>query len=188
MSLLDKYLPRYQFSERHTIDICASCLAVIDAARDYQPSSDPFFRSMITLREWPMRVRGWLRPRQESTMPPFGLHNFTLLEADEKHALVFGMAGRFWQLDYGQMPIADGTDFLAFSCPGTARLALGFVAERQNDGTTCLTTETRIFCQDPDALRRFTPYWYLIRPVSGLIRRRILSAIRREALRRLPGI
>lgn len=184
MSLLDKYLPRYQFSERHALGIPASCSDVIGAVRDYQPSSDLFFRSMIALREWPMRARGWFRLRQEAVVPPFGLHNFTLLEESGERELVFGMAGRFWQLDYGQLPVADAADFLAFSCPGTARLALGFVTKHQDDGTTCLTTETRICCQDPEALRRFTPYWYLIRPVSGLIRRRILGAIRREAVRR----
>ena len=43
-----------------------------------------------------------------------------------------------------------------------------------------LTTQTRVHCLDADALRRFTSYWYLIRPVSGLIRRRMLKAIARR--------
>ncbi|SEA49031.1 hypothetical protein [Variovorax sp. YR216] len=38
-------------------------------------------------------------------------------------------------------------------------------------------TETRVQCVDRSALRHFTPYWWVIRPVSGLIRRRLLARI-----------
>jgi hypothetical protein len=40
-----------------------------------------------------------------------------------------------------------------------------------------LHTQTRVFCTDEASLRRFRPYWLLIRPVSGLIRRRLLARI-----------
>jgi len=51
------------------------------------------------------------------------------------------------------------------------------------DGRTRLLTETRVHCVDAGARRRFTPYWWLIRPVSGLIRRRLLARIDDAALR-----
>lgn len=183
MHLIDKYLPRYQFSERHTLNISASPAAVIAAACAYRPESDSFFRRMIAMRELPMRVLSRLRQRDAEAAAPFGLHNFTLLEQAEDRELVYGLAGQFWKLDYGQASIADGSDFLAFDRPGTARLALSFTAQRLDHARTQLTTETRVFCQDHDALRRFTRYWYLIRPVSGLIRRRILVGIRNDAIR-----
>lgn len=46
-----------------------------------------------------------------------------------------------------------------------------------NEDTAILSTETRIVCADRSAQRHFAPYWYLIRPVSGVIRRRMLRAI-----------
>ena len=49
-------------------------------------------------------------------------------------------------------------------------------------GGTWLLTETRVWCTDRAALLRFTPYWYLIRPVSGLIRHRLLARVRDAAL------
>jgi hypothetical protein len=183
LRLIDKYLPRYQFSERHTLSIAASQKAVIEAARAYRPESDSFFRRMIALRELPMRALGRMRQRDGEAVAPFGLHNFTLLEQAEDRELVYGLAGQFWRLNYGQTPVADGPAFLAFNHPGTARLALCFTAQRLDHDRTRLTTETRVFCQDHEALRRFTPYWYLIRPVSGLIRRRILAGIRDDAIR-----
>jgi hypothetical protein len=55
--------------------------------------------------------------------------------------------------------------------------------QHQPDGLTLLVTETRVFCPDRASLLKFTPYWLLIRPVSGLIRRRILSSIKQMSER-----
>ncbi|GAA0545419.1 hypothetical protein GCM10008941_26660 [Rhizomicrobium palustre] len=61
---------------------------------------------------------------------------------------------------------------------------LAFAAHRTPDGQTRLVTETRVHCANRSARLRFTPYWLLIRPVSGLLRQRTLSAIKKAALRR----
>ena len=50
-----------------------------------------------------------------------------------------------------------------------------FLAEPVGENTL-LTAETRVYCPDRYSLLRFTPYWLAIRPVSGLLRRRMLSA------------
>ena len=50
---------------------------------------------------------------------------------------------------------------------------------RANRGT--LTTETRIHVSDPISRRRFERYWRLVRPFSGIIRRRVLVAAKRRA-------
>ncbi|BCZ57085.1 MULTISPECIES: hypothetical protein [Serratia] len=173
MTLLNKYLGQYQFSERHTIVITAPQSRVLDAVAAYDPKRDRFFRSMIALRELPAR----LMPRDKPRPPPFGLHNFCLLEQDET-ALVYGLIGRFWQAEYGLVKVADGADFQAFAQPGVAKLALGYAASPLEGGRCRLVTETRIFCPDSASRRRFTPYWYAIRLVSGLIRRRMLRAIK----------
>lgn len=44
-----------------------------------------------------------------------------------------------------------------------------------------LTTETRVLLTDERSRRAFGRYWLLIRPFSGLIRRRWLAAIVRRA-------
>ena len=138
----------------------------------YDPKHDRFFRSMIALRELPAR----LIPRDKPNPPPFGLHNFCLLERDET-ALVYGLIGRFWQAEYGLEDVADGPGFLAFAQPGVAKLALGYVvtfAERPlppGNGNAHLLPRRR----QPTAVH---PYWYTIRLVSGLIRRRMLRDIR----------
>lgn len=183
MHLHELYLPDYHFSERHALDIAASQARVMAAARDYRPDGDALFKCAIAARELPLRVLERLQLRSGARQPPFGIDNFTRLEQRGDEELLLGLAGKFWQSDYGQARIADGPAFQAFDAPGTAKLVVGFVAEKLDDSHTRLSTETRVFCLDADARRRFAPYWYLIRPVSGLLRRRILAGIGRSACR-----
>lgn len=180
MQLINKYLPDYGFSEVHGCDVSASPEVVLRAAMSYKPETDAFFRSMIALREMPMRALAQLRGREKAVAPPFGLHEFTLLEHRPGEALVYGLVGQFWKTDFGLYKMQSADDYLAFKLPGVAKLALAFIVTEQ-DGKTRLVTETRIFCPDRASHRRFTPYWYLIRPVSGMIRSRILNAIRRAS-------
>ena len=66
---------------------------------------------------------------------------------------------------------------------GTARAAWNFLVERTPDGGVTLSTETRVQPADAESARRFRRYWWLVRPWSGLTRRYMLRAIRREAER-----
>jgi hypothetical protein len=174
MPLIDSYLPRFQFSETHSCRITADASAILQAVAAYKPENDRFFRAMIGLREVPARLLG----RRGSE--PFGMRNFTLLERTER-ALVYGLIGQFWQANYGLRKIADGPAFKAFGKAGVPRLALGFEIVSEAEGIHRLTTQTRVFCPDDFSRRKFRPYWLLIRPVSGLIRRRILASIRKAA-------
>jgi hypothetical protein len=72
------------------------------------------------------------------------------------------------------------SEYLACNPPKTAKLAIGFVAEQFGE-VTLLTTETRVYCPDRYSLMMFFPYWLIIWPVSGFLRRRALGTIRRIA-------
>lgn len=181
MELIEKYLPKYDFKETHSRETRVTPGAAIKAALAYQPDSDPYLRIAIALRELPMRMLSVLGGKHEAVPPPFGLSNFTLLEVWPDRELVYGLIGRFWQLDYGLVPTADGAAFQAFEAPGVAKLVFGISANSLENGRTKLTTETRVFCPDRASYLSFAPYWYFIRPVSGLIRRRILKSIQRAS-------
>ncbi len=183
MELLDTYLPDYHFRERHALDIRATAAQVMGAVERYDSTEDRFIRAMTALREMPQRLIWRLGDAPADNRPPFSLGNFTNLGTMPDKAVAFGLAGRFWKLDYGQEIVLDAETFKRFEQPGAARLVLGFSATELGDGLTRLVTETRVQCLDAVALRHFRPYWYLIRPVSGLIRRRMLKTIEREVCR-----
>ena len=59
-------------------------------------------------------------------------------------------------------------------------MGLDLRARPDGDGSR-LETETRVFLTDRASRRRFAAYWLVIRPFSGLVRRRWLQAARRRA-------
>ena len=187
MCLNEKYLPVYQFSEKHSLHIMAPHADILTAVLNFRPQEDWLFRYATAVRELPIRLLDVIRGRSAKSRPSFGMENFTLLEKNGVLELVFGLAGKFWQADYGQTTLSTASDFLAFNKSGTAKLVLSFTVEKLNETHTRLTTETRIFCLDKEAKRSFTPYWYLIRPISGLIRLRILKAISHSVRNEMPS-
>ena len=181
MPWIDDWLPTWQFDEVHHIRSAASPAALLDAAAAYDPAHDRWINAALSVREAPSRLVSVLGLASAlAARPRFGLADFVPLGRLADEALAYGLAGRFWQAGYGLQPLADAEAFSAFAEPGAAKLLLAFEAQREQD-TTRLTTVTRVWCTDAAAKNRLRPYWTLIRPVSGLIRRRILADIRRVA-------
>ncbi|MGV2464911.1 UNVERIFIED_CONTAM: hypothetical protein QO022_41130, partial [Pseudomonas aeruginosa] len=180
MDLDRLYLPHWQFSEHHQRLIDAPAAAVLDAVEDLLRFDDPLVRAFLVLREAPGRLAGLLGRRNDlAGRPRFGLHEFTRLERRADQAIAYGLVGRFWRADFALERIADGEHFRCYDQPGVAKLVLCFRCTPSASGTL-LHTETRVFCPDRASRLRFTPYWLAIRPVSGLIRRRLLAGIERR--------
>jgi hypothetical protein len=186
MPLIDDYLPDHHFAETHSLVVDAPPGALLDLVMAQDAEGDPLIRRLIALRELPSRLAGALgRPSMLKARPSFGLHEFTPLGRDGDREIAFGLVGQFWRTDYGLRRIASAEDYAAFCEPGVAKLAMNFSTEPAGQGTR-LITHTRIFCPDAATRRRLLPYWLLIRPASGLIRRRILRRIKRAAEAREP--
>jgi hypothetical protein len=179
MGLMERFLPRHQFAERHHLGVRCDASPLLDAAERVVGEDDPLVNRLIAVREAPARLLGRLGLSHRLPQRPFGLADFTPLGRDGDQEIAFGLAGRFWQSDYGLEPVASAEAFLALR--DTPKLVMNFVAFSNHDGQTMLATHTRVFCPDATSLQRFAPYWYLIRPVSGLIRLRLLRRIARAA-------
>jgi len=171
--LTNGFLPKYEFSETHSIEIHAELPVVMAAVEAFRPEDDRFFRWAIALRELPMR----LRCRGQSKSPAaFGMDNFTLLGCVEDE-LVYALAGKLWKSDFGQVKLQGPEAFVVFNEPGSVKLVVAFSCQTVKPMVTQLETQTRVHCLDANALSSFRPYWYLIRPISGWIRRRMLKTI-----------
>lgn len=173
----DELLPTYQFVERHQRRCQPAAAALLAAIPRIEEQRLPVLRQAMWLRELPARLLGRTALQDK---PPFGLHEFTLLQQDET-SLIYALRGRFWQSDFGLQPLSGIDDFVGRrEEAGAANLLLGFRVRDEGD-SRLLQTETRVYCPDRASLYRFAPYWYLIRPVSGLIRRLILAEAERLA-------
>jgi hypothetical protein len=183
MSLIDRFLPDYQFSERHETLVRCPPGELLDLIQGWEPPRDRFVDLAMTLRQAPARLMHKLSPERHRAPQPFSLTSFTPLGRDGDRAMAGGLIGKFWRNDFGLARIAGPEEFVAFDAPRTPKLVLGFMAEPEGEMTR-LVTETRVHCPDRASYLMFLPYWFAIRPVSGLIRRRMLRAIRQIAERR----
>lgn len=174
-TLIDEILPRYDFREIHSASIQAPSNIILDCIARMKMADDPMVRLAITLRELPTRLIGG------SSRKPLDFDDFTPLARDGNSSLAVGLIGAFWQADYGLLAVDSLEMFTANDNKNVCRLVIGFATAAHSSGKTILTTETRVFCPTSTVKRKFAPYWYVIRPVSGLIRKRMLSRIRRQA-------
>ena len=183
MSLMDTFLPQHQFAERHRVTVHCSPGRLLDIIQDFRPPRDRVGDLAMLIRQMPARLMRWLHPSRLPPPKPFTPASFIPLGRDGDREIVGGLVGRFWEIwsgDFGLLAVAGPVEFLACNPPKTAKLVIGFSAEPASEATL-LTTETRVYCPDRYSLLMFTPYWLIIRPVSGLLRRRALNAIREIA-------
>ncbi len=172
--LLDKFLSEYDFTERHQIVVRADRGAVLRAVRELRPGDVPISGLLMAIRTLGARRRVPDRP----ILTGLQANGFALLGEVPDEEMVLGTIGQFWRF----RPVhRDATNFVAFDEPGFAKAAINFRVTDRGDGTTLITTETRIRCTDPGSRRRFRLYWLFVLPGSALIRRVWLRAIRRRA-------
>ena len=184
MTLLETFLPAYEFSERHFIVIQAPPGRVFAAIKAITPNEMPLFRALMLIRALPALMIHKRRPPfrgQRSIFEQAQRGGFTLLAERSDREMVLGIVGQFWKLSGNVVTVADGHEFLACDPPGYATAAINFHTAESGDGTTRLSTETRIHAGDAESRRMFARYWLVIRWGSGLIRRTWLRAIKHRA-------
>lgn len=179
---IDGWLPDWQFEERHHLHSRATPARLMDAAAAYRPDDDRLIGAALALRESPGRLAGVLGLGSVlASRQRFGKDDFLPLGRLGNQALAYGLVGQFWTPGYGLVRLPDADAFCAYSTPGVAKLMLSFEASQDGKTGTRITTISRLHCPDAATRRRVALYWALIRPVSGLIRGRMLRQIRRVA-------
>lgn len=161
----------FDFSERHSILLHARPETILNSVRCYRLGDDPLLRPALYLRGLPARLLHAPSP------PPLELQDFTLL-SQTGHSLVYGLKGAFWRTDYGLRHFDTPMEFLGNRDASVATLILSFMTVPAKRGGTRLVTQTHVLCPTSHVRRRFLPYWLVIRPASGLLRRRMLSQIK----------
>lgn len=182
--LIDDVLPDFDASEHHEIAVAAPPDRVYSALRTADLGGHPVIRVLIALRSVPAvvlhwRQAGWRREPGPITLDTILQSGFALLAEQPGREVVLGIVGQFWRLT-GNIVATDAARFGRPLDAGMARAAWNFAVTPASDGTTRLTTETRIQCADARARRWFLSYWLVVRPFSGLIRRLMLAQIARS--------
>ena len=186
MTLLDKFMKRYDFNEFHSIWVRAKGNEILNVVKEIRPSDVPLFKTLFHLPLLPKRFVVKTGGLLTSTRPIFDQairSGFVLLAENPDEELVMGSIGQFWRLGGGSRPvIRNAEDFVAFEAPGYAKASINFRVEGCDERNT-LSTETRVLATDPASRRNFFAYWRMIHPGSALLRRMWLIAIKQSAER-----
>ena len=170
---IDHWLGEYHYRERHSIEIRAGRGDAYRALTAIDLGDSLLIRCLLQLRGLGGLVQRADSGRLSLPMQTFLERGFTRLVDAPPEELLVGAVGRFWRPAGGRVEV-PAERFRASADPGVAKLVMMFRTEPAPAGRTCLITETRVWCSDRWARRRFRCYWYLIRPASGLIRREML--------------
>lgn len=159
---MDDYLPDYDFSECHELYVDATPEEAYKAFKELDYSKSLLLKCLLFFRG--IRFSKQLRSL------------FVPLVIDPPRRHLEGLIGRPWTISGGIIPF-DAEEFIDFDQPGYAKVIWEFTFT--NEGNGCLVkTETRIQCTDVGSLKKFSCYWFFVRPFSGLVRRIILKMIR----------
>lgn len=187
---LDDWMPTATalVSERHSLHIAASP-ARIYAALWEADFGGPVANTLLGLRALPRVVARWISqgdrgarrtaPSPGLTLRRFLEAGFALLEEVPGDELVLGLTGRFWTPTGGLVPTVPET-FRNGPALGQAQAAWNFRLVADGAEGTELITETRVRVAE-DARRSFLLYWSVVRPFSGLLRRKMLRDVRRAS-------
>jgi hypothetical protein len=176
--LIDRFLPKYDMVERHGVQVAATPERAYRAIRRVDLGRSPTVRLLFGLRG----IRGAGR----TTLDDLVERGFVLLGEEPGEEVVLGIVGRFWTPRGGLVQV-EPEGFTTFEDPGYAKAAWNFRARPLWEGTSMVTTETRVRCTDDGSRRAFRRYWRLVGPFSAAIRRRALDLVKRDAEGRRSG-
>jgi hypothetical protein len=162
VAAIDRFLPTFDVSEVHGVDLQVRPDRAVEAALAAPAVPDAIVRLLF-------RVRGL--SAVGSIEEAFTRMGFEVLERSPAEVVV-GSSGTPWRPRGGTRSFSD-------AAPGTVRIAASFSAEPSAAGCR-LTTETRVAAADESARRAFRRYWRVVGPFSALIRRRWLAAVSRS--------
>ncbi|CAN5245081.1 hypothetical protein BH23GEM2_BH23GEM2_24460 [soil metagenome] len=195
--LLDELMPVYDVRERHHIFVRAAPEVAFSAIRSANLSGAPLTRALLAVRAIPAvafafvsapraALAKWRTRRSERSggvhLADFERAGFRVIAEQAPEEIVIGLLGKFWTVRGGLCAGVTSAHFAAGPPAGSALAGWNFTVTPRPGGQSELRTETRVWCA-PDARVKFRAYWLVVRPGSGLIRRAMLEAIRREAER-----
>ena len=186
-SLLDEWMPEWQFDEVHALRVRATPEQAWRAIHEVTADEIWLFRTLTWIRNphWPGTAREGNIMNPSAGKPILGeamAGGFRLLAEEPQKEIVLGTVvmwdgtTKFAEEQSGQERIRK-----LLATPGNAVATINFRVRDEGNGTCTVTTETRVFATDDAARRRFARYWRVIYPGSSLLRYAWLRAIRARA-------
>lgn len=153
------------YREYHEIRVPCSKEQAYTAARNLDFSKSKIIKTLFKIR---------CLPTKDLTLVGFSNRvKFTFLEEIENDEFIIG----FWA-NYSVEKILDRDQFIVDNESRRLKVVWNFKVDPIENGWVVVSTETRIYCRTIMTKIFFSLYWVIIRPFSGLIRRKMLEIIK----------
>ena len=182
MNSLDRFIPRYDVRERHSIRVSAPANVTFDVARTISLRSIPAVRAMFWLRARAMGASGVDRVGDRGFVDEALAMGWGTLADDPGRLFVAGAECQPWIADVVFRAVPP-EDFESFAEPDRVKIAWTLEVEPLGPAASRFSTETRVVATEPEARRKFLRYWSVARYGIIAIRWILLPAVRREAER-----
>ncbi|MBC8441796.1 MAG: hypothetical protein H8D87_19185 [Deltaproteobacteria bacterium] len=167
-TLIDKYLPQYTFNEYHETVVNYPIENVYQIAKDVDLSKSKSIKFLFKLRRLPTK-----RLNLQNFINDIGFSN---LEENFPHENLIG----FWaRVKIAKIPSYE--EFINNSISPWIKVVWNFQFEEMEGNRTKVSTETRVLCVAPITKFTFGLYWSVIKPFSGLTRKKMLKIIKDES-------
>ncbi|GHO97578.1 hypothetical protein KSF_076260 [Reticulibacter mediterranei] len=177
---LDTVIPNPQFRMCHSHVIAAPLADIWDELNTVPMSALPLGLVFESLRLLPATLISQRHPRLAGRTF-LDITPIPVLFREAPHVVISAGLSQAWRLLGGSTPpLLDAAGLREWTGTGWLKVGMEFRLESTPKGNL-LSTETRIQAMDPQTLRAFTAYWFVIRPFSGVIRREVLSVIAHRA-------
>lgn len=175
---LDEIMPEYHFFESHSTRVQARPEKVLQAVRQSTFRDLKSLATLLKIRAAALRIHdtGQL-PQDKGVFDAFSAPGM-LLDVSDHEVLMCWIAnmraGRLAQ-------VRTLREFADYREPGGIKMAFNFHVEQAADGSSTLSTDTRVVALDESSRRGMARYWRFIVPGSGLLRRQWLDGIKTRA-------
>ena len=167
-TLIEKYLPEYTFNEFHEIVIESPIEKVYKIAKNFDLSKSKVIRILFKIRGMPTK-----RMNLQGLISDVGFSNIEEKFPEEN------LIG-FWAKTKIE-PITNHEDFINNAISAKIKVVWNFRFIRLTSAQTKVSTETRVLCVSPVTKIFFGLYWLIIKPFSGLIRKKMLQIIKQDS-------
>jgi hypothetical protein len=179
-ALLDRFLPEFDAGHHHAIHVAAAVARTFQIALAQDFMRPRLVRAVIGARAWALGAAAGPPRTSRGLVADMEALGWGVLVDLPGHELVMGAVTRPWEPSptFRALPPAA---FAAFSDPGYVKIVWSLRVDPDGRFACFVHTETRAAATDPETRRRFARYWTFVSRGTAVIRRALLTSIRREA-------
>lgn len=182
-TLLDRFMPAYEVSERHHIRVAAPAAVTLATARDLDLFQRPIVRAIFRGRELILGSSADDRPRPRGLLAQAQSLGWMVLGEVPDREILVGAVTKPWEANVTFRSI-PANEFAAFHEPDYVKIVWTLRADPIATNASIFRTETRVLATDTAARRKFRRYWSFLSPGIILIRWASLKPLKAEAERR----